>query len=156
MFTFKEKGAYRNCARYILFTPPTFESVYMRSGQPVLETYRHNPVPHGKRPLLGGGASRHHGGSIHSVLQTDAAVCQPQTSPVNPAQVAWPPGRPASSLGDALTKHLSIPAPAQPRPPRHSVTCALGSDSDQQDPGPRGPTSREHVGRIHAASAPQP
>lgn len=140
--------------------PPKFESNCPYAQRTaILETHRHNPVPHGKRPLFGGGASGHHGGSIHSILQTDAAVCGPQGGHRCPQLT--PPGRmapgcPASSLGDTLTKRLSIPAPTQARPPRRSVTWALGRDSDKQDPGPRGPTSGEHMGCIQAASAPQP
>ena len=42
------------------------------------ETYSHNPVSHGEGPLFGSRASGHHGGSIHSILQADAAVCKPE------------------------------------------------------------------------------
>lgn len=60
----------------------------MWGRQPGPEAYRHNPVSHGEGPLFGGRASRHHGSSIYAILQTDAAVCEPQGRhgeyPVNP------------------------------------------------------------------------
>lgn len=63
-----------------------------------LETYRNNPVSHSKGPFFGGRASGQHGGSIHSILQTDAAVCKPQEVTGWPPASLPSPGHPTSSL----------------------------------------------------------
>ena len=63
-----------------------WETGSLELGKRVPKTYGHDPVSHGKGPLLGSWASRHHGGSIHSILETDATVCKPQRPRVNPHQ----------------------------------------------------------------------
>lgn len=123
-------------------------TVHTHSGRPILETYRHNPVPHGKRPLFGGGASGHHGGSIHSILQTDAAVCGPQGGPRCP-QLTSPMSH-GPWLSHLIFGRCSYKAPVHPSAHPGQTTQALshvGSGEGLRQAGPR--TQSPHVGGAH-------